>query len=108
VTVAHLDSVGADGEPRVAIGVIATPPAAAQVVADRLVAAGVRAILNFAPGLITVGDDVIVRKVDLASELQVLSYYHHRDVAPAPMGNCPESIATRCADDTTPAPPTTS
>ncbi len=49
VTVAHLDELGAGGEPLVAIGVIATPPAAAQGVADRLAAAGVRAILNFAP-----------------------------------------------------------
>ncbi len=78
VIVSHLDDLDTTTE-LAAIGVIATPPAAAQVVADRLVAAGVRAILNFAPTLVTVGPDVTIRKVDLASELQVLSYYHHRD-----------------------------
>lgn len=108
VTVSHIDDLGADGDSLVAIGVIATPPAAAQAVADRLVAAGVRAILNFAPGLITVGDDVIVRKVDLASELQVLSYYHHRDIAPEGSADCSEPISTKRADDPVIAPPAAS
>jgi redox-sensing transcriptional repressor len=64
----------------VGIGVIATPAAAAQDVADRLVAAGVRSILNFAPAVISVPDDVSLRKVDLALELQILSFYQeHRD-----------------------------
>jgi redox-sensing transcriptional repressor len=108
VTVSHLDELGADGDSLVAIGVIATPPAAAQHVADRLVAAGVRAILNFAPGLIAVGDDVIVRKVDLASELQVLSYYHHRDLGPDRAGDCRETEPTRRTDDAVAAPPTAS
>jgi redox-sensing transcriptional repressor len=62
----------------IAIGVIATPAAAAQEVADRLVAAGVRAILNFAPTMVSVPDDVSVRKVDLAVELQILSFYQQR------------------------------
>ena len=64
----------------VAIGIIATPGAAAQDVADQLVAAGVKSILNFSPAVLTVPDGVAVRGVDLAVELQVLSYYqHHRD-----------------------------
>jgi redox-sensing transcriptional repressor len=64
----------------VGIGVIATPAAAAQEVADRLVAAGVRSILNFAPAVLTVPDDVSLRKVDLALELQILSFYQeHRN-----------------------------
>src|SRR5438132_2592020 len=45
----------------VAIGVICTPAAAAQEVADRLVAAGIRSILNFAPAVISVPEDVSVR-----------------------------------------------
>jgi len=81
VTIAHLDTLGAPDGPAVAIGVIATPAAVAQDVADRLVAAGVRAILDFAPTLISVPAGVTLRKVDLALELQVLSYYHHRDHA---------------------------
>ena len=66
---------------RIAIGVITTPAAAAQDVADRLVAAGVRAILNFAPAMLAVPEDVSLRKVDLAVELQILSFYQQRSVA---------------------------
>jgi redox-sensing transcriptional repressor len=62
----------------VAIGVIATPAAAAQEVADRLVDAGVRSILNFAPTTIAVPAGVSVRKVDLAVELQILAFYEQR------------------------------
>ena len=61
------------------VGIIATPSAAAQEVADRLVAAGLRSILNFAPALVYVPSGVKLRKVDLATELQILGYYeHHR------------------------------
>jgi redox-sensing transcriptional repressor len=64
----------------VAIGIIATPGFAAQAVADDLVAAGVSSILNFSPSVITVPESVVVRRVDLAVELQILSFYHlHRD-----------------------------
>jgi redox-sensing transcriptional repressor len=57
------------------IGIIATPAAAAQEVADRLVAAGVSSILNFAPAVVAVPDTVSLRKVDLAIELQILAFY---------------------------------
>jgi redox-sensing transcriptional repressor len=60
------------------IGVIATPPAAAQQVAEALVACGVRSILNFAPVVLTVPADVDVRRVDLASELQILAFHQQR------------------------------
>ena len=60
------------------IGVIATPAPAAQGVADELVAAGVRSILNFAPTVISVPDEVSLRKVDLAVEMQILSFYQTR------------------------------
>jgi redox-sensing transcriptional repressor len=63
------------------IGLIATPAAAAQGVADELVAAGVRSVLNFAPAVLTVPDDVSLRKVDLAVELQILSFYQQRRTA---------------------------
>jgi redox-sensing transcriptional repressor len=65
-----------------AIGVIATPAAAAQEVCDRLVAAGVRSVLNFAPTALEVPDGVDVRKVDLAVELQILSFHEHRKPEP--------------------------
>ena len=62
----------------VSIGVIATPGAGAQDVADRLVAAGVRSILNFAPVVLSVPEGVDVRKVDLGIELQILSFHEYR------------------------------
>ena len=65
----------------IAIGVIATPATAVQDVADRLVAAGVRSILNFAPATISVPPGVSVRKVDLAVELQILAFYEQRNAA---------------------------
>ncbi len=65
----------------ITIGIIATPGIAAQEVADALVAAGVESILNFAPVVITVPKGVSVRKVDLATELQILSFYQsHRRI----------------------------
>ena len=72
------DVVAAEG---VAIGVICTPAAAAQAVADALVAAGVRSILNFAPAVLAVPEGVVVRKVDLGLELQILTYYEQRTAA---------------------------
>ncbi|HEV3225966.1 MAG TPA: redox-sensing transcriptional repressor Rex [Acidimicrobiales bacterium] len=62
----------------VAIGIIATPAHAAQEVADALVEAGVTSILNFAPAVLTVPDGVSLRKVDLAVELQILSFHQQR------------------------------
>ena len=71
------------------IGVIATPPGAAQEAADRLVRAGVTSILNFAPVVLTVPRGVSLRKVDLAVEMQILSFYQQRravaQVAPVAM-----------------------
>lgn len=65
-------------EHQVAIAVIATPGAAAQEVADALVGAGITSILNFAPAVVSVPDDVTVRKVDLSIELQILAYHEQR------------------------------
>lgn len=60
------------------IGVIATPASAAQEVCDRLVAAGISSILNFAPAVLTVPGGVEVRNVDLAVELQILAFHEQR------------------------------
>jgi redox-sensing transcriptional repressor len=65
----------------ISIGVIATPAHAAQDVADDLVSAGVTSILNFAPCVLTVPEGVDVRKVDLAIELQILSFHEQRKAA---------------------------
>ncbi len=61
-----------------AIGVIATPPEGAQEACDELVDAGVRSVLNFAPVVLTVPDEVVVRKVDLSTELQILAFHGQR------------------------------
>ena len=58
----------------IALGIIAVPADAAQSVADSLVAAGVRGILNFAPAPIIVPKNVSVSSVDLAIHLESLSY----------------------------------
>ncbi len=63
---------------KVAIGVITTPAGPAQDVCDRLVAAGVTSILNFAPVVLSVPDGVDIRKVDLSIELQILAYHEQR------------------------------
>ncbi|MDP1807439.1 MAG: redox-sensing transcriptional repressor Rex, partial [Acidimicrobiales bacterium] len=61
------------------------PASAAQDVADRLVAAGVPSILNFAPTVISVPEEVSLRKVDLAVELQILSFYQQRKAGGPPV-----------------------
>jgi redox-sensing transcriptional repressor len=67
------------------IGVIAVPATAAQSVADRLVAQGVRALLNFAPAALHFRTPVIVRNIDLAGELSILT--HHLTLGEsAPLG----------------------
>ena len=79
LTVRHIDELSRVAvEEAIAIAVIATPAGAAQAVADDLVAAGVTSILNFAPCVLTVPANVDVRKVDLAIELQILSFHEHR------------------------------
>jgi redox-sensing transcriptional repressor len=84
VRVRHLDEVAQVVQSRgISIGVIATPGAAAQEVADVLVAAGVTSLLNFAPTVINVPHGISVRKVDLAVELQILSYYEQRRASAA-------------------------
>ena len=57
------------------MAVIAVPAGAAQWVADRLVAAGVHAILNFAPTQLSVPKGVKVQNVDLSVMLKTLSFY---------------------------------
>ncbi len=59
---------------RIEIAVVAVPAGAAQAVVDRLVASGVRGILNFAPTRLEVPSGVVVRSVDMALEMEGLSY----------------------------------
>ncbi len=60
----------------IGMGIITVPQSAAQAVANRLVEAGVRAILNFAPVALTVNDPtVFVQHIDLTLEMQALAYF---------------------------------
>lgn len=69
----NLEKVVADKE--IEIGILATPPSAAQSVADRLVASGVKSILNLAPAILQTDEDVSVRRVDLSTELGILAFH---------------------------------
>jgi len=69
----RLEEIVADKD--IEIGILATPPSAAQPVADRLVAAGVQSILNLAPVILQTEDQVSVRRVDLSTELGILAYH---------------------------------
>lgn len=73
--VQHVDELpAACADPESVIGVIATPPEAAQQACDQLVEAGVRSILNFAPVVLKVSEEIEMRRVDLAVEMQMLSF----------------------------------
>jgi redox-sensing transcriptional repressor len=68
---------------RVSIAVIAVPASAAQHVVDLVVAAGIKAILNFSPGTLNVPADVKLKSVDLTVSLESLSFYLARGEAAA-------------------------
>ncbi|HEU5049267.1 MAG TPA: redox-sensing transcriptional repressor Rex [Gemmatimonadales bacterium] len=70
--VARLEAALTDA--RIDMAVLVTPAEVAQALADRLVVLGVKAILNFAPIQLSVPDDVVVKTVNLALELETLSY----------------------------------
>lgn len=79
ITVSHVDELPElVKQLDISVGIIATPGGAAQDVADALVRAGVKSILTFAPSVLAVPDSVPLRKVDVATELQILGYYQQR------------------------------
>ena len=72
------------------IAVIGTPAEAAPAVADRLVRCGVRALLNFAPVALSVPPHVAVTDVNMAMELETLSYALSRRETRVARGEGPE------------------
>ncbi|MDI6711318.1 MAG: redox-sensing transcriptional repressor Rex [Thermoanaerobacterales bacterium] len=56
------------------LGIIAVPETAVQEVADALVKAGIQALLTFGPVVLDLPEDVIVRNVDLAVKLEILTF----------------------------------
>lgn len=104
LTVEHIDDLDRIvKEEQVAIGVVSTPATSAQEVCDRLVAAGVASILNFAPAHVQVPPGVSLRKVDLSTELQILSFHEQRRAAL----DLVRQIAARPLADPEPDPPAT-
>ncbi len=88
VEVAHIDEIE---EMEVGgIGVITTPAAGAQEAAEKLVAAGSKAILNFAPTNIETKADICVRHVDFASELQIIGFH---------LAQTEKGLPSDCCDD---------
>ena len=77
----HIDDLPAlVPELNIAVAIVATPAVGAQEVTDRVVEAGITSILDFTAHPILVPDHVVVRRVDLATELQILSFYQQRRV----------------------------
>ena len=62
------------GKNDVTIGIIAVPAEYAQDIADILVETDIKGILNFAPVVLTIPEEVEVRNVDLTVNLEVLTY----------------------------------
>jgi len=63
---------------QVDIAMVTVPAGEAESTVQRLGAAGVKAVLNFAPVKVHTPEGVLVRQVDLSSELMALSFYLHR------------------------------
>lgn len=61
------------------LGIIAVPPSAAQVVADQMIAAGVRGILNFAPTAVQLPPGVALASVDVSIQLEQLAFMVQAD-----------------------------
>ncbi|MEM7096507.1 MAG: redox-sensing transcriptional repressor Rex [Actinomycetota bacterium] len=81
-SVAHLDDIDSIVQTQGArTAIITTPVHAAQDATDRAIEAGITSVLNFAPTVVQVPDGVALRQVDLALELQILSYYQPRGEA---------------------------
>jgi redox-sensing transcriptional repressor len=78
----HVVRSMADGLPAANVGVLCTPPEVAQEVADAMVAAGIRGILNFAPQVLTVPLGTAVHYVDFSIELQILTYHLNNGTGP--------------------------
>ncbi|MGC2169036.1 MAG: redox-sensing transcriptional repressor Rex, partial [Acidimicrobiales bacterium] len=71
-----------DPMPAATVGVICTPGEAAQDVTDRMVEAGIHAILNFAPQVVSVPLGTAVHYVDFSIELQILMYHLNNGTGP--------------------------
>lgn len=75
VPIYHLDDLEKRKGDNVSIAILTVPAHAAQKIADRLVDAGVKGILNFTPARLNLPDNIRVHHIDLSIELQALVYF---------------------------------
>jgi len=75
VAVENVSKIGEIKKRKVNLGIIAVPAEDAQAVADELVKAGIKGILNFSPRHISVPKKVKVISIDIATDLARLPYY---------------------------------
>ena len=76
IDIFHLDELKEKAkELNIELAIVAVPAQAAQEVVNMIVEAGIRGIINFAPVNIFVPDNIVLRRVDLASQLEYLTYY---------------------------------
>ncbi|SDB80235.1 redox-sensing transcriptional repressor [Raineyella antarctica] len=85
------------------LALLCVPVRVAQQTVDRLAAAGVDSILNFAADGVHAPEGVRLRDVDLGRELQILAYYQQHPGAPAarpePAAAEPDAVPTSAASD---------
>jgi len=65
---------------RVKVAILAVPEISAQGVADELIMHGIKGIVNFAPVLLKVPQDIIINNVNLCDELESVIYYVHKQI----------------------------
>ncbi|WP_100406135.1 redox-sensing transcriptional repressor Rex [Bacillus solitudinis] len=75
VTIYNLADLETQLDPEVTVAILTVPVVVAQKIADRLVDAGIKGILNFTPARLSVPDSVRVHHIDLSVELQALVYF---------------------------------
>lgn len=75
VQIYHLSDLQTAISPEVTVAILTVPAAAAQKIANQLVDAGIKGILNFTPARLSVPDSVRVHHIDLSVELQALVYF---------------------------------
>jgi len=76
VTILGSDRIAAEVERlRIPLGIVAVPAPAAQEIANRMIAGGVRALLNYAPVVLHVPAGVTVREIDPVGAMQSMTYY---------------------------------
>ncbi|MDX8292142.1 MULTISPECIES: redox-sensing transcriptional repressor Rex [Metabacillus] len=75
VPIYHLDNMEEHLPEDVTVAILTVPAQAAQAITDRLIAKGIKGILNFTPARLNVPEEIRIHHIDLAVELQSLVYF---------------------------------